>query len=105
MHYKNGRPVTVGDWVVGPTHNSKNALCVAYVTGIMPEQGPCNIKLFIWSSEYCDDGDGGTPFTIPIEKAPPKIDYGDAKEFITCADGRRMVSAIWGHGRWDGPYM
>jgi len=103
MHYKNGREAKVGDWVVGPTHNSNNSIRIGYVIELMPKQGPCNVKMLYWESERIHEDGGG--HTIPITEAIPKVDYADAAELILCADGHRMVSAIEGHGKWNGPYQ
>ncbi len=103
MHYKNGRPVAVGDWVVGISHNSQNETVCGYVIDIMPKQGPCNIKLLRWREEYYTEE--GNPVTVSIDKARPIEDYGDAKDFIRADDGLRMIHAIVGSGNWDGPYF
>lgn len=105
MHYKNGREVNVRDWVVGISHNSNNQTVCGYVIELMPKQGPCNIKILRWRDEhFTEDGHSvciaiGQPGHRPIE------DYGDAKEFIRVDDGLRMITAIEGSGKWDGPYF
>jgi hypothetical protein len=103
MHYKNGRRVTLGDWVVGKTHNSQGVI-VGIVIDMMPQQGPCNIKIHRWEGEQNYDAGVPEPF-IPAQQTRGREDYGDANEFILAADGLRMVSAILGYGNWDGPYL
>jgi hypothetical protein len=50
MHYKNKREVKVGDWIVGPTHNSENKVVCGIVLELMPQQGPCNVRLLTFPS-------------------------------------------------------
>lgn len=103
MHYKNGRKVTIGDWVVGVSHNSGHKPIVGIVIEMMPDQGTCNIKLHRWSDESFLDA--GTRVEVQPQNWHGKPDFGDAKEFILCEDGLRMVNAVLGHGNWDGPYL
>lgn len=103
MHYKNGRPVAIGDWVVGISHNSDHKTVCGYVVEIMLDRGPCNIRLLRWREEHYTEY--SVPQTTPIERAHPIDDYGDAKEFIRVDDGLRMVTAVAGSGNWDGPYF
>jgi hypothetical protein len=103
MHYKNGRPVALGDWVIGKSHNSHGGVICGIVQEMMPQQGPCNIRIHVWKAEYYTEE--GHPVTVPPEKSKGGDDYGDAKEFIRADDGLRMISAIVGHGNWDGPYL
>lgn len=105
MHYKNGREVNLGDWVVGISHNSENCTVCGYVIEMMPTQGPCNIKILRWRTEHFTEE--GNPVTVSIGDPHhhPITDYGDAKSFIRVDDGLRMVTAIEGHGKWDGPYF
>lgn len=103
MHYMNGRGVTIGDWVVGVSHNSNHKPICGLVVAMMPEQGPCNIRVHIWEDEYFTEE--GHPRDIPAVESRGKDHYGDAKEFILAADGLRMIKAVMGHGNWDGPYM
>jgi hypothetical protein len=55
MHYKNGRPAAIGDWVVGISHNSEHQTVCGYVVNLMPEQGTCNIKILRWREESYTD--------------------------------------------------
>lgn len=103
MHYKNGREAKVGDWAVGPTHNSGNEPRVGRVLELMPLQGPCNVKLHIWRDRHYTEE--GAPVHVPAHKTEGETDFADAKELVLCADGYRMLSAIEGHGKWDGPYL
>ncbi len=102
MHYKNGRPVNVGDWVVGKTHNSKDVV-VGIVLEMMPKQGPCNIKIHRWEEDLMID-DADTVRT-PAHKTSGVVDYADASEFILASDGLKMVKAVIGFGNWDAPYL
>lgn len=101
MHYKNGRPVSIGDWVVGKTHNSNGEIRVGIVKETMPLQGPCNVKLHIWLSDYHHD-DGGLNENIPAYNTKGKDDYADCAELVKCSDGLTMISAILEHGNWNG---
>jgi hypothetical protein len=103
MHYKNGRAVSIGDWVVGISHNSEHKPVCGIVVETMPLQGACNIKIHVWRDEHFTEG--GEACCIPATESRGKIEYGDAKQFILASDGLRMVSAILGHGNWDGPYL
>lgn len=103
MHYKNGRPVSIGHWVVGISHNSENKTVCGYVIEMMEKQGPCNIKILRWRDEHFTEE--GNPCTTPIDKARPIEDYGDAREFIRVDDGLRMVTAMCGSGNWNAPYF
>lgn len=105
MHYKNKRPVGVGDWAVGISHNSHGKPIVGIVLDMMPNQGNCNLKLHVWKEEVMDDGGHGETVIIPAHQTRGTIDYGDAKEFIRVDDGLRMVNAVVGSGNWDGPYF
>ncbi len=114
MHYKNGRPASIGDWVVGPTHNSEGKLLVGMVMETMPEQGPCNVRLYVFpwyesrlnmtpesSSDW--ERDGCRVWTGK-EKAYGMIagreDFADAAKLIHVNDGHRMVAAFEDFGRW-----
>jgi hypothetical protein len=105
MHYKNGRDVKIGDWAVGISHNSNHCTVCGYVTELMPQQGPCNIKILRWRNHsFTEDGNPvtfaiGSPHNRPIE------DYGDAKEFIRVDDGLRMITAVENFGKWDSHYF
>lgn len=103
MHYKNGRQVNTGDWVIGISHNSQNKPVVGVVMEMMPKQGPCNIRIHCWREEYYTEE--GHPMTTPLEQTKGYDDYGDAKEFILCADGLRMVKAVVQFGAWESPYQ
>ena len=103
MHYKNGRPVTIGDWVVGKTHNSNGQVRVGIVKETMPLQGPCNVKLHVWLSDYLHDDGGQNEHRAPHETRG-QDDYADCAELIKCSDGLAMVSAVVEHGSWNGKY-
>lgn len=108
MHYKNGRQVMVGDWVIGPTHNSHNELRIGKVLKLMEKQGPCNVQLLVFPallSDLSDDYEGPC-LQIPREEKPKRIgydanDYADCHELIRVDDGWRMVNAITVQGNWD----
>src|SRR6266496_4111705 len=97
MHYKNGRIVNIGDWVVGVSHNSRNKPICGLVMEIMPKQGPCNIRIHIWKDEHF--AEQGHPRMIPAVESRGQDDYGDSKEFIRVDDGLKMVKAVmqWGN--------
>lgn len=105
MHYKNGREVNLGDWVVGISHNSENCTVCGYVIEMMPKQGPCNIKILRWRTEHFTEEGTAVTVCVGAPNHRPITDYGDAKEFIRVDDGLRMVAAVEGHGKWDGPYF
>lgn len=89
--------------MVGVSHNSNHRTVCGLVVEMMPKQGPCNIKIHRWEDEHFTEE--GHPRMIPAVESRGREDYGDAKEFITVEDGLRMVTAVVGHGNWDGPYM
>lgn len=110
MHYMNGRNVTIGDWVVGKTHNGEGAM-VGVVIQTMPQQGPCNVRLKVFPnygfSEYHrdDDSDG---IIIPMEGKPPyklscRDDYADCAELLRVDDGLRLANAAK-LGHWQSNY-
>lgn len=110
MHYQNGRPAKVGDWVVGPTHNSSGHIVVGLVLELMERQGDCNVRLFVPASYDYEEEVGGSVVQFGKDRKPARVatkfeDYADAKRLVLCADGHRMLSAIEGHGKWDGPYL
>jgi hypothetical protein len=111
MHYKNGRPVAVGDWVVGKTHNSQQRLVIGIVRELMPQQGTCNVRLECWDRHNMvpHEERPESPDTIMMGSgghlAAPRPDYADAAELITVADGYRMVAAVSSCGLWDAPYF
>lgn len=109
MHYKNGRSVTVGDWVIGPTHNSEGKVVIGIVVEEMPKQGPCNVRLHSWKSfnlrpiEHTDDyrialhfQQQGKPMALDTGSA----DYADAKELVHVIDAYNMLAAVTDHGDW-----
>ncbi len=104
MHYMNGRPVKVGDWVVGRTHNSRGQCRVGIVQETMEKQGPCNVRLHVWLDQHFHD-DGCPDHHVPATESRGEDDYADAKSLIKAEDGYRMVDAIEDHGKWDGPYL
>ena len=104
MHYKNGRRVNLGDWVVGRTHNSKGEAVCGIVIEIMPDRGNCNIKIHSWRDDQ-DYNEGVPEELVPAHESRGFVDYGDAKEFVRVDDGLRMISAVLDHGNWDGPYL
>ena len=113
MHYKNGRPVEIGDFVVGVSHNSGQRVIVAVVKGMMPKQGPCNIllhEIVLTSSKIAREREhafldlhAGHPLDMAISVQPFE-DYGDAQEFIKVEDGLRLAKAAK-YGAWDCPYF
>lgn len=104
MHYKNGRKVEVGDWVVGVTHNSNHKPVCGIVVELMLEQGPCNIKIHRWEDEQ-GFNEGIPDPVIPAHETGGHPDYGDAKEFIRVDDGLKMIMAIINHGNHNSLYL
>lgn len=106
MHYMNKREAHIGDWVAGPTHNSQGKIRVGIVRELMPEHGPCNVKLHIWPSEYNPGDDNGFKGEI-IQSwdSRGREDYADAKELIHVLDSFRMASAVEKYGDWNAPYF
>jgi hypothetical protein len=103
MHYLNGREAKVGDWIVGPTHSSDNALRVGIVQEVFgKDRGDCNLRLHVWLDEHFNEQ--GTPHTIPAIESRGHDEYADCKRCIRVSDGWRMVDAVHGHGLWNGPY-
>jgi hypothetical protein len=102
VHYKNGRAATIGDWVVGPTHNSNGRARCGLVVEIMPDQGPCNIKIHLWEDEHFTEE--GHPRMIKAVDSRGRDDYADAKECIKVEDGLRMVRAVVQWGDYRSPY-
>jgi hypothetical protein len=103
MHYKNGRQVMIGDWVVGVSHNSQNKPICGLVVELMPDQGTCNIKIHIWEDQHFTEE--GHPAMIPATESKGRDDYGNANEFIRVDDGLRMVLAVEGWGKYGAPYL
>lgn len=131
MHYKNGREARQGDWVVGPTHNSQSRIAIGIVLELMPQQGPCNLKLRTfpfgaWAKkqENPANGDLQPPFFpnfggrgIFVEGLSPNssdvnseylwshIDFADAAELFRVDDAERMANAVQSYGMWNSPYF
>lgn len=110
MHYKNGRLVSVGDWVVGPTHNSNHGLRIGRVLRLIERQGSCNVQLLVFPSLLSSESDDyeGPCIIIPWDQKALRIryehnDYADCNELIRVDDGWRMVNAITVQGNWDAP--
>lgn len=104
MHYKNGREVRLGDWVVGISHNSEGKTVVGYVVDKMPKQGNCNLKILRWRSEHFTEEGNPVEIAIGAYGHRPIEDYGDSKSFIRADDGLRMVTAICEYGDLNAPY-
>lgn len=103
MHYLNGRLVSLGDWVVGPTHNSDNRIVCGLVVELMPKQGSCNVKLHAWKDEHFMEE--GEPCTIRAVSSSGYDDYADCKRLIKVEDGLRMVKAVVQFGTHDSSYL
>ncbi len=110
MHYKNGRPVTVGDFVVGTSHNSQGRIVFGLVLEQMPKQGPCNIKLVLIETDSRESATKREIPYIPLHDGENRAlvtsnfhDYGDAANFIKCEDGLRFAKAAE-YGKWDCRY-
>lgn len=110
MHYKNGRPVTNGDFVVGTSHNSNGRIVFGVVLEQMPQQGPCNIKIALVETDTRKSAEEREISYVPLGGGKDRVlvtanfhDYGDAANFIKCEDGLRLAKAAF-YGRWDCPY-
>lgn len=101
MHYKNGRPAKAGDWVIGPTHNSKGGIRVGYVVALMPDGGACNVKLAVWLGKYDFCGGEGT------WKGPDKNfaddDYAYTANLHHVLDGFYLADVVANALQWDSP--
>lgn len=102
MHYKNGRPAKVGDWVIGKTHNSGEHLRVCFVKELMPANGQCNVKLHVWlgsPSDYC----GGYQPPKPRYELIGQDDYAYTANLIHVVDGYRLAVICAEAWQWDSP--
>ena len=100
MHYKNKKQAQVGDWVIGPTHNSQQKLVVGIVVELTPLQGDCNVKLAVF-------GDAECPYGLVPKGDPYKnifTDYADAKNLVPIVDAYRLVEAVYEHGLHESSY-
>ncbi len=110
MHYKNGRPVTIGDFVVGVSHNSNGRIVFGVVIEQMPQQGPCNLRISLIELTSCESAEQREISYVNLnDDAQTALitanfhDYGDAVNFIKCEDGLRLAKAAH-FGKWDCPY-
>ena len=110
MHYKNGRECKVGDTVIGTTHNSEQKLRLGVVVRLMPEQGPCNVRLLLLNSH--EPRGNGIPFaetTTHYDGKPIRIatgfDYADVAQLAHVEDCFRLYDAIMKFGVWDSHFI
>lgn len=110
MHYKNGRPVELGDFVVGTSHNSDGLIVFGCVIEQMPQQGPCNIKIALIETTSRKSAQEREIAHLPIGDSRDRVfvtanfhDYGDAANFIKCEDGLRLAKAAK-YGAWNCQY-
>ncbi len=105
MHYKNGRLVSVGDWAVGPTHNSEQKIVIGLVVEVMEKQGNCNVRLAAFRSHdlqpySSDDERDALAVRMGKDNAIYKLgchyDYADAKNLVHVHDGYDMVDRVAG---------
>lgn len=112
MHYKNGRSVELGDFIVGVTHNSGGQIVFGVVLQQMPLQGDCNIRISRIELSDTDRASDQERGCLPFTSAPNNWclmtgnfdDYGNAADFIKVEDGLRLSRAAE-LGKWDSPYM
>jgi hypothetical protein len=115
MHYKNGRAASIGDWVIGPTHNSEGKILVGKVLELMPQQGPCNVRLhaYYWfgfrPTQPNDDMHGELVHVKRGDKPEAywlegRQDFADAAALVPAADAFQMLSAVVEHGAWNGRF-
>ncbi len=102
MHYKNKRPAKTGDWVVGPTHNSKDGIRVGYVKELMPLNGECNIRLHVWT-HLPSDWAGGFQPGVSLYQTLGGDDYAFASNLLHIQDGYRLANIIAEAWNWDDP--
>lgn len=113
MHYKNNRPVSLKDWVIGPSHNSEGKLIIGVVAEIMPKQGPCNVRLetfpsFRFHALGPNDDSHGVRVEVTdgdkneVQYIGSHRDYADANELLRVDDAFRAARAIEDFGRWEG---
>lgn len=110
MHYKNGRPVENGDFVVGVSHNSNGRIVFGIVLEQMPKQGPCNIRIALIDHTKRADAEQREISYVPLGGTEERVlitanfhDYGDAANFIKCEDGLRLAKAEQ-FGKWNCRY-
>lgn len=112
MHYQNGRPVELGDFVVGTSHNSAGKIVFGVVLEQMPKQGPCNIRIARIELSNVTLAEEQERPCLRLIGAPNQWclmagnfdDYGDAAKFLKCEDGLRLSRAAK-FGKWDSPYF
>jgi hypothetical protein len=111
MHYKNGRPVEIGDFVVGTSHNSGGRIVFGVVIEQMPLQGPCNIKLSLIETCSRKLAEKKEVSYVPLRDNLDRVlvtanfdDFGDAANFIKCEDGLRLAKAAQ-YGAWNCSYF
>lgn len=105
MHYKNGRPATIGDWVFGPTFNLDHCT-VGIVVELMEKQGDCNVRLYVFpsfSTLFADDReDRGLRLRVGKDKSDRGLDckeeWADAKKLVLIQDAfNSLVCASAAH--------
>lgn len=105
MHYKNGRIVAVGDWAVGPTHNTEGKIIIGLVTKIIKGQGNCSVRLQVFPAyelmKYSHEDERDTiSVSIGDEETNYKLgsrtDFADAAKLVHVQDGYDMVDRVVG---------
>lgn len=83
MHYKNGRPAKVTDWVYGPNH-SGDMRCVGVIIELMENQGNCSARIL----------------AFPSYETRQKLEPGDDLVGLPVGWGKRTNSRIceWSRG-------
>lgn len=122
MHYKNKAEAKIGHVVIGKTHNSNGKLRMGKILELMPQQGPCNVKLAIisfapqaapkehdepWFNRFVGSEMLTTRNLFDNEKLTLEVavDYADVREILPCSDCFRMLNAILQYGDWDSSFF
>lgn len=101
----------MGDWVIGPTHNSapfdmgwgkdKKLARVGYVAALMEDGGTCNVKLRVWVTKI-DSCGGNTDYIGPGDlRNSGQEDYAYTADLLHVMDGYRLASICAEAWKWD----
>lgn len=102
MHYKNGRESRIGDWVVGPSHNSEGQLVTGVVVEIFTDRGDCSAKICRWRDAYFTE-DGNTVF-VPVSDTRSLVDYADCAKLFHLEDAFLAANIVQGIRADTSPY-
>lgn len=122
MHYKNKVEAKFGHVVIGQTHNSKGAIRLGKIIELMPQQGPCNVKLLVFGfnpiQRPVSDDDRwmlkfyGSEILTTVRQLEGEnrsievaVDYADVSELLRVEDCFRMLNSILRYGEAEAPYF